>query len=135
SADTLSLTVRNCGAAAILLFPAMIATAPAGLPSASAFGALAGLTVLGTVVGFGLYFWLLARSSAVTASATAYLIPAFGALLGTVLLHEPFTANMIVGVALILVSLSLVTGMRLPKLRRVAAPRLRAARSERMETT
>jgi drug/metabolite transporter (DMT)-like permease len=135
SADTLSLTVGNCGAAAILLFPAMIATAPASLPSAAAFGALAGLTVLGTVIAFGLYFWLLSRSSAVTASATAYLIPAFGALLGTVLLHEPFTANMIVGVALVLVSLSLVTGVRLPKLRRVAPPSLHTARPERMETT
>src|SRR5690606_40458113 len=135
SADTLSLTVRNCGAAAILLFPAMIATAPAGLPSAAAFGALAGLTMFGTVVGFGLYFWLLARSSAVTASATAFLIPAFGALLGTVLLHEPFTTNMVVGVALILGSLSLVTGMWSPKLRRVTHAALRGPAREGMETT
>ena len=135
AADTLSLTVGNCGAAAILLFPAMVVTAPAGVPSAAAFGALAGLTVFGTVVGFGLYFWLLARSSAVTASATAFLIPAFGALLGTVLLHEPFTTNMVVGVALILGSLSLVTGMWSPKLRRVTHAALRGPAREGMETT
>ncbi len=135
SADALSLTVGNCGAAGILLFPGMVATAPAGLPSAAAFGALAGLTVFGTVVAFGLYFWLLSRTSAVTASATAYLIPVFGALLGTVLLHEPFTANMAVGVVLILVSLSLVTGVSWPKPRRAITRGQNAPRASGVETT
>lgn len=135
AADALSLTVGNCAAAGALLFPAMIVAAPGSMPSLEAFGALAGLTVFGTVLAFGLYFWLLSRSSAVTASATAYLIPAFGALLGTVLLHEPFTANMIVGVGLILVSLSLVTGVRLPRLRRAVARGAGALRTKRMETT
>ncbi|MFO7544065.1 MAG: EamA family transporter [Trueperaceae bacterium] len=135
SADALSLTVGNCGAAGILLLPGMVATAPAAMPSLGAFGALAGLTVLGTVLAFGLYFWLLARSTAVTASATAYLIPAFGALLGTLLLDERFTANMIVGVGLILVSLALVTGIRLPGARRALGPFVRALRPKRVETT
>lgn len=133
SADPLSLTVGNCGAAGLLLLPATFATAPTQMPGAGAVAALAGLTLLGTVLAFGLYFRLLARTSAVTASATAFLIPAFGALLGTVFLHERLTPNMALGVALIVGSLVLVTGARSPNRPRPTLPALRWLRARRIQ--
>lgn len=120
-ADAVSLTVGNCGTAGLLLLPGAIVAAPAQAPSLAAFAALAGLTLLGTVVAYGLYFQLLSRSSAVVATSTTYLVPAFGALLGVVLLHERFTPAMLAGVLLIIASLAFVTGVRRPPSARPAA--------------
>lgn len=108
--DPLSLTIGTFAAAGALLLPGAVATAPARLPGMPALLALAALTVLCSVLAFTLYFRLLARTTTVSASAIAFLIPAFGTLAGTVGLGEPFTPAMGVGFAAILGSLALVTG-------------------------
>lgn len=125
--DPLSLTTGTFAAAGVLLLPGAVATAPTRMPGLSAVLALAALTVLCSVLAFTLYFSLLARTTTVTASAIAFLIPAFGTLAGTVGLGEPFTPAMGAGFAAILVSLALVTapGRRAapPAGRRRAYPR------------
>lgn len=106
--DPLSLTTGTFAAAGLLLAPGAVATAPGRLPGVPATLAWAALTVLCSVLAFTLYFRLLARTTTVTASAIAFLIPAFGTLAGTVGLGEPFTPAMGAGFAAILASLALV---------------------------
>jgi drug/metabolite transporter (DMT)-like permease len=60
------------------------------------------LTVFGTVVTFGLYFWLLRFSQASRLSLIAYVIPAVALLLGWTVGAESIGATTIAGATLIL---------------------------------
>ena len=62
-------------------------------------------------VAYILYFRLLSRVGPSKTLAVTYLIPAFGVLWGHLFLHEPITASMVVGCAVILVGTTLATGM------------------------
>ena len=60
------------------------------------------LTVFGTVVTFGLYFWLLRFSSASRLSLIAYVIPAIALLLGWTIGAESIGMTTVAGAGLIL---------------------------------
>ena len=60
------------------------------------------LAVFGSALTFSLYFWLLARRSAVVASLVSYTAPVVAVAVGLLLLDEPFTARVGVGAALVL---------------------------------
>jgi drug/metabolite transporter (DMT)-like permease len=66
------------------------------------------------VVGFTyvLWFWLMARYPASGMSSFAFLSPAFGVMFGGLLLSEPITANLLLGLALIAAGLFLVNAVR-----------------------
>lgn len=66
------------------------------------------LAVCGTVVTFGLYFWLLRTMDANRMGLIAYVTPAVALLLGTTLGDEPLTASMIAGAGLVLCGVLLV---------------------------
>lgn len=66
------------------------------------------LALLGTVVTFGLYFWLLRHSAANKLSVIAYVTPAIALVLGLVVREEPLTAFTLGGLALILLGVFLV---------------------------
>ena len=55
------------------------------------------LALLGSALTFTLYFWLLARSSAVLASLISYTAPVIAVIVGILLLGEPLTGRMIAG--------------------------------------
>jgi drug/metabolite transporter (DMT)-like permease len=44
-----------------------------------------------------------------------FLVPVFGSIWGILLLHEPVNAGMLLGMAIILASIGLVTGVRIGK--------------------
>ena len=69
------------------------------------------LAVICTGIAYILYFRLLSRVGPSKTLAVTYLIPAFGVLWGHLLLHEPITASMVVGVPVILLGTTLATGM------------------------
>jgi drug/metabolite transporter (DMT)-like permease len=118
----LTLTVGNFLFAGLLLLP-LVAVAPApALPPLGAWGAMAALVVLATVIPFLLFYRLLARSAATTASSVAFLIPGFGTLWGVLFLNEAVGAATLIGFAVVLVGVALVTGS-LPR----RAPRPRRA--------
>ncbi|WP_027892730.1 DMT family transporter [Calidithermus chliarophilus] len=109
----MSLTIGNFASAGVLLLPfSLFAPAPQ-LPPASALGVILALTLVATVVPYLLYFRLLERLPATTATSVGYLIPAFGALWGVVFLAEPINAAMLVGFGVVLLSVALVSGLRL----------------------
>ena len=96
------------GAAMWLLLPG-IYRAPSVMPSPAAWGALAAMAVFCTVAGYALFFHLIKTIGPQRASSVAFLFPAFAAFWGWLILSEPITANMIAGMAFVLVGTALVS--------------------------
>ena len=88
-------------ATAVLLLPALM-TRPEHMPSRPALISVGVLGVVCTAIALWLYFYLIARVGAARATLFTYVNPAVAALLGIVLLHEPFGLSLIIGMALIL---------------------------------
>lgn len=78
--------------------------------TASAIGSVAYLAIFGTVVTFGIYFWLMRFAPAYQLSLIAFIIPAIALTLGAVLGDEPVSASTIGGTATILVGVAFVLG-------------------------
>ena len=96
------------GAAMWLLLPG-IYFAPHALPSVTAWSALIAMAVFCTVAGYVLFFHLIKTIGPQRASSVAFLFPAFAAFWGWLILSEPITANMIAGMAFVLVGTALVS--------------------------
>jgi drug/metabolite transporter (DMT)-like permease len=60
------------------------------------------LTLIGTVVTFGLYYWLLRYATARKMSLIAYVIPVVALALGVVVGQEPVGLETLIGTAMIL---------------------------------
>jgi drug/metabolite transporter (DMT)-like permease len=83
--------------------------APDAMPSVNAWGAVLALSVLCTVLGYGMFFHLIKTIGPQRASSVAFLFPAFAAFWGWLILSEPITFNMIAGMALVLAGTALVS--------------------------
>lgn len=79
-----------------------LAAIPPGGPSPRAVAAFAYLVVLGSVVTYGAYIWLLGQVGPARLSTHAYVNPLVAVGLGSLLNGEPVTAGLVVGAALIL---------------------------------
>jgi drug/metabolite transporter (DMT)-like permease len=105
-------------AAAAVLLPLALWLWPAVLPGASAWGAAVALALLCTGAAYILYFRLIAHAGAANAMSVTFLIPAFAAAWGWLLLGEAPTAAMLIGCAVILIGTALATGLvKLPGLK------------------
>jgi drug/metabolite transporter (DMT)-like permease len=103
--------------AAAVLLPLALWLWPPVLPGAPAWGAAVALSLLCTGAAYILYFRLIAHAGAANAMSVTFLIPAFAAAWGWLLLGEAPTLAMIVGCAVILIGTALATGLvRLPRL-------------------
>jgi drug/metabolite transporter (DMT)-like permease len=101
-----------CGG--LLLFAAgALSGEPArfALSQVSAGSALAVLylVVFGSLIGYTAYTWLLRSASPVLVSTYAYVNPVVAVLLGCLLVHEPLTSGMVLGAAVILGGVALIT--------------------------
>jgi drug/metabolite transporter (DMT)-like permease len=74
----------------------------------NAIGSIAYLSLVGTVIAFGLYYWLLRTVPAHVLSLITYLTPAFAVLLGAWVGGEPITWFTVGGCATILFGVFLV---------------------------
>jgi drug/metabolite transporter (DMT)-like permease len=94
----------------VLLASLALATEDAGAArwSAAAIGSILYLSLIGTVVAFGLYFWLLRYAPAHQLALIAYVTPVIALALGVVLAAEPFGPSTLAGAALILSGVGLV---------------------------
>jgi drug/metabolite transporter (DMT)-like permease len=82
---------------------------PFGLsPSLPPLAAWLGLILLGTVAAYIVYYELLDRTSATFVSTVTYIIPIIGLALGSLILSEPLTTNLLGSSALILLGVLLV---------------------------
>jgi len=84
---------------------------------AVSIGALLYLAVMGSVVTFTLYYWLMSHVGATRVSMLAYTIPIVAVAVGTLFLDEPLPPRVAFGATLVIVGVALVG-----KLRRPAAP-------------
>ncbi|MEU7885732.1 EamA family transporter [Microbispora bryophytorum] len=79
-----------------------------GAVSWQSWTALAYLVLVGSLVGFTSYIWLLGHAPISLVSTYAYVNPVVAVLLGMAVLSEPVTAAMLVAGALIVVGVALV---------------------------
>jgi drug/metabolite transporter (DMT)-like permease len=94
------------------------------------WGALLGLALLSTALGFVIYFRVLATAGATNVMLVTLLMPIVALLLGSLVLGEPVTATALAGMALICAGLLAIDG-RVLRRRRAAVdlprPRSKAA--------
>jgi drug/metabolite transporter (DMT)-like permease len=99
-------------AAAVVLAIPGLALWPAATPSMTAVVCVLALGTLSTAWAYLLYFRLIERIGAARAMTVTVLVPAFGVVLGVIVLDEALTTATMVGGALVLSGCSLALGGR-----------------------
>jgi drug/metabolite transporter (DMT)-like permease len=107
----LTLAVGQQAGATALLLPFAAASVPEKAPSAAASLSALGLAVPCTAVAYVLYFALIRNVGPTSTLTVTFLAPGFGVLFGVLLLGEPFGVGTALGLAIILLSVALVTGI------------------------
>lgn len=113
------------GVSAIILLPlSLLFDNPATLlPSLPSLASLVTLSLLGTAFALFLYYWLIANTGATRTTLVTYIMPIMAVMWGAVILHEPIEWEAIVGLALIIGGVGLVTrqSQPMPKIATVPA--------------
>jgi len=86
-----------------IYLPFAVVSWPSKRPSVEAMGSVIGLGVLCTAIAFIIFFKLVAEVGPPRASLITYLNTAFAVLLGVVLLSEPLTIGIAIGLPLVLI--------------------------------
>ncbi|MEQ4721984.1 EamA family transporter [Nonomuraea sp. B19D2] len=81
--------------------------------------ALAYLVLVGSLIGFTAFSWLLGNAPISLVSTYAYVNPAVAVALGALVLHEPITTQVLVGGVIILVGVALVISTERKRPKRV----------------
>lgn len=76
--------------------------------SALSMWAFVYLVVIGALIGYTAYFWLLRHCDPAKVATYAYVNPVVAVLLGTLFAHEPLSLRTVLGAALIIGSVALV---------------------------
>jgi drug/metabolite transporter (DMT)-like permease len=79
----------------------------------AAVGSILYLAVVGSVIAFVTYHWLLKRVEAVYLSLVSFINPIIAVILGSMVLHETLAASVFVGAALVLVGILIANGRQL----------------------
>jgi drug/metabolite transporter (DMT)-like permease len=98
------------------------------------FGALAYLSIMGSLVGFVAYIYALTHLPTTFVSLYAYVNPVVAVALGTLILHEPFGWRLVAAIAIILTGMGIVSSKR-PAARQESAPPARTPSTESREAT
>ena len=99
---------------AILLLPVAIATGAPGTPRADGIISLLLVGTISTAVPWPIFQRLLAQTTPTIASTVTFVVPAFAIAWGALALGEAIGPELVVGFGLVIVSLVLVTGIRIP---------------------
>jgi drug/metabolite transporter (DMT)-like permease len=107
-------------AGAIIAVPVAVLSGTPGSLGTDGAISLLGVGILSTAVAWPIFFRVLRRTTPTTASTATFIVPAFALAWGSLVLAEPVGVGLLLGFALILVSLMLVLGIvpsiRLPRL-------------------
>ena len=119
----IEVSVNQLVISGILLAPVAVATRTGADARPDVIVSVLSLALLGTAVGYLIYFRLIQSAGPTRASTVTLLIPPFGVFFGSVVLGEPIGPGLVAGLALILVGVALVYGwVRAPRLSFRAAP-------------
>jgi drug/metabolite transporter (DMT)-like permease len=110
---------QQIGTGVLLLAPA-VATVPERWPGTTVALAVLALALVCTAFAYVLYFHLLGRLGPANTNTVTFLVPLFALLWGVLILREPVGPGTFAGLAIILASVGLVTGVRLRSARGVA---------------
>jgi len=99
--------------AALLLLPLALVFPPNAAPSLVQWLNVAALAVFSSALAFILYFRLIDSIGPVKTVSVNYLTPLFGVAGGVLVLGEPLSANLLIGLAMILAGVTLVLGRSL----------------------
>lgn len=105
----LPLTIGQELFAGLLMLPLALAVPPVGALSLSVVLATVTLALVMTAGGTLLYFDLIARLGPTQTQSVSFLVPGVALLLAVLLLGEPLTAGMLLGMGLVLASVGIVT--------------------------
>ena len=111
--DPFVLVVHEMLVGGLVLTAAGLAYGERWEPSAysgRAWGAWGYLAVVGSIIGFSTYAWLLQSTTLSVASTYAYVSPVVALFLGWLLLSEAVTGSMVVGALVVLSGVALVVG-------------------------
>jgi drug/metabolite transporter (DMT)-like permease len=100
--DELGATAASLTVASIVLAPFAFYFAPTQTPSLVSIGSVITLGVLCTAVALMLFFYLIHSAGASRAAVVAYINPLIAALLGVMVLNEPFGPGLVIGMSMIL---------------------------------
>ena len=105
-----------------LLVPIALPEIPTARFTTPAIVAVLLIALLSTTLAYAIYFRILQTAGPTQALTVAFLMPIFGVIWGAVLLGEPIGPGIVLGVAVILLGVALVTDLRLPWPQRTAGP-------------
>ena len=97
----------------LLLAPLALVQLPDEAPGWEAVAAVAALTILGTAIAQLVFFHMLPLYGNRRISLVAYLMPGFAIAYGALVLSEPVTAGIVLGLGLILAGVALGSGLLL----------------------
>ena len=119
----IEVSVNQLVVSGILLAPVAVVTRTGADARPDVIVSVLSLALLGTAVGYLIYFRLIQSAGPTRASTVTLLIPPFGVFFGSVVLGEPVGAGLVAGLALILIGIALVYGwVRAPRLSFRTAP-------------
>ncbi len=101
--DGVAINAIAMAITAIIFAPSAILSWPEKTPSFNATASLIGLGVLSTGIAFMVYFKLVKEIGQARGSMVTYLNTAFAVVLGVLILGEPLTIGIIVGLPLVLI--------------------------------
>jgi drug/metabolite transporter (DMT)-like permease len=107
------LATGNLLFGSLLLVPLTLLDLPSEAPDLAAVSGLVALILLPTVMGQLLLFRMLRLHGSRRSSLVTYLMPGFALVYGSTILDEPLTAAALIGLALILVGVTLASGERI----------------------
>ncbi len=114
SSDVAPVTASlgQTAAATVCILPFALVEAPSARWTIPGTESLLGLALLSTFFAYLVYFRILQKAGPTETVSVTFLIPIFGVLWGHLLLGEPIGIATVVGLAVVLVGISLVTGYR-----------------------
>lgn len=113
--SNMSMSIGQLAGATVVMTPFMVVDPPHDMPPTDAILALLALAIFSTVFAYRLYYYLIISAGPTKALTVTLLVPVFGVIWGAILLNEPISPGMIVGLVVILLSVGLVTGMISPQ--------------------
>jgi drug/metabolite transporter (DMT)-like permease len=107
----LGMAIGQLSGAVALLLPLAAVSIPEEAPSFVVALSMLGLALLSTSVAYLIYFRLIENVGPTSTVTVTLLVPVFGLLFGVLLLDEPFGPGTLAGLAIILTSVVLITGI------------------------
>ena len=108
---SLTLAVGQQMAAAGFMIPVALTDLPTETPSTTAALCVLALAVFSTAVAYLLFFYLIENAGPTSTSTVTLVVPVFGLIFGVLFLGEPIGWGTVAGLAIILFSVTLVTGI------------------------